>query len=65
MARSPARYVQVLTGAAVTKVNIDQAAGKAQALGVEFSTDGPTGGWTGRCWLALQPDMGILPAAWD
>ncbi|EFN50890.1 hypothetical protein CHLNCDRAFT_28598 [Chlorella variabilis] len=38
------RNLQVLTGAAVTKVNIDQAAGKAQALGVEFSTDGPTGG---------------------
>nr|7AV4_AAA Chain AAA, Fatty acid photodecarboxylase, chloroplastic [Chlorella variabilis] len=37
------RNLQVLTGAAVTKVNIDQAAGKAQALGVEFSTDGPTG----------------------
>lgn len=35
--------LQVLTGASVTKVHIDQAAGKSHALGVEFSLDGPAG----------------------
>jgi choline dehydrogenase-like flavoprotein len=35
--------LQVLTGAAVTKVHIDSAAGKPRALGVEFSLDGPAG----------------------
>lgn len=35
---------QVLTGAAVTKVHIDTAAGKPRALGVQFSLDGPAGG---------------------
>jgi choline dehydrogenase-like flavoprotein len=39
---------QVLTGAAVTKVHIDSAAGKPRALGVEFSLDGPAGALGGR-----------------
>lgn len=43
----PAR--QVLTGASVTKVEIDQVGGKQTALGVEFSLDGPGGGLAGCC----------------
>nr|WGL47427.1 fatty acid photodecarboxylase [Chlorella sorokiniana] len=35
--------LQVLTGASVTRVHIDKASGKATALGVEFSLDGPAG----------------------
>ncbi|KAI7844723.1 hypothetical protein COHA_001810 [Chlorella ohadii] len=35
--------LQVLTGAAVTRVHIDKAGGKPTALGVEFSLDGPAG----------------------
>lgn len=33
----------MLTGASVTQVHIDKAAGKPRALGVEFSLDGPAG----------------------
>ena len=38
--------LQVLTGAAVTRVHIDKAGGKPTALGVEFSLDGPAGAFS-------------------
>lgn len=47
----------MLTGAAVTRVHIDKAGGKPQALGVEFSLDGPAG--AGRAAHAT-PHAGVL-----
>jgi hypothetical protein len=45
---TPPSLLQVLTGAAVTKVHIDTSGSQKRALGVEFSLDGPGGGWVGR-----------------
>ena len=69
----PSLPVQVLTGAAVTKVHIDASGSQKRALGVEFSLDGPGGGWAGGRvggWVgrtaspASQPKQPAQPASW-
>lgn len=42
-ARACTRSLQVVTGSKVTRIIIDKANGKPQALGVEFSLSGPDG----------------------